>query len=61
MLDLKVAEVVSLPLLVLLADVANPEVVLLLLDAALVLLVVESTSVVLEVNTAVDEIELDAL
>lgn len=61
MLDLKVAEVVSLPLLVLLADVANPEVVLLLLDAALVLLVVESISVVLEVNTVVDEIELDSL
>jgi hypothetical protein len=57
-LDLKVAEVVSLPRP---ADVVKLEVELLRLDAVLMLVVVELRSAVLEVDTVVDEAERDVL
>jgi hypothetical protein len=57
-LDLKVAEVVSLPRP---ADVVKLEVELLRLDAVSMLVVVELRSAVLEVDTVVDEAERDVL
>ena len=55
-LDLKVAEVVSLPRP---ADVVKLEVELLRLDAVLMLMVVELVSAVLEVVTFVEDVELN--
>jgi len=57
-LDLKVAEVVSLPRP---ADVVKLEVELLRLDTVLTLVVVELRSAVLEVDTVEDEAERDVL
>ena len=56
---MKAVEVVLFPPLVLPADTVIPEVVLLWLDTALMLVLVKLISGSLEVDTVVDEIELD--